>query len=152
MVFPKQINLNENHKVLVFLHYFGGSAKSWKWVIDELQDDYHCIAISFPGFGNSIPLREPSIENFAEYIQKELASSGVTNYILVGHSMGAKIALQIAANDFKGNIQQLILIAPSPPGIEPMAEDEKHRMINHPDTQEAKKTIANITRSSLNET
>ncbi len=41
-----------NHgPILVFLHYFGGSAQSWRWVVEKLSDDYRCIAITLPGFG-----------------------------------------------------------------------------------------------------
>jgi len=38
---------------LVFLHYFGGSYKTWAKVIKELSNDYRCIAIDLPGFGDS---------------------------------------------------------------------------------------------------
>lgn len=137
------------HKVLVFLHYFGGSAKSWEWVINRLDKKYHCIAINLPGFGSSSPLEEPSIVNLAEFVELELKASEISNYILIGHSMGAKIALQMAAEDTKGNIERLLLIAPSPPGIEPISEKEKRRMLNHPDLTEAKRTVANITKLPL---
>lgn len=63
--------------------------------------------------------------------------------------MGAKIALQVAANDLEENIEQVILTAPSLPGIEPIEANEKQRMLKHPDIDEAKKTVENITRSSL---
>ncbi|RXJ44371.1 alpha/beta fold hydrolase [Gelidibacter gilvus] len=143
--------IESNHKVLVFIHYFGGSAKSWEWVINRLDKKYHCIAINLPGFGNTIPLEEPSIVNFAEFVQQELKNSEISNYILIGHSMGAKIALQMTANDIKGNIERLILIAPSPPGIEPISEEEKRRMLIHPDLTEAKKTVDNITKIPLSD-
>ncbi len=38
---------------LVFLHYFGGSIKSWAGVIDKLKNYFHCVAIDLSGFGNS---------------------------------------------------------------------------------------------------
>ena len=136
--------------VLVFLHYFGGSADSWRWVIDRLEKDYHCNAINLPGFGNTMPLKEPSLLNFAKFIAQELKTSKISNYVLIGHSMGAKIALQMAADDLEGNIKKLILIAPSPPGIEPISEEEKQRMLNHPNSNEAKKTVEGITKLTLN--
>ncbi len=149
MADPSKIYEKENNKVLVFLHYFGGSAESWKWVIRKLENEYSCFAMDIPGFGRSASLKEPSIVNLAEYIQTELVSLGITDYVLIAHSMGAKIAMQIAANNLKGNVQQLILIAPSPPGIEPIQEDEKQRMLNHPNVEEAKKTVENITKFHL---
>lgn len=102
MAAENKIDLQMNGTVLVFLHYFGGSRKSWDWVIEDLEDEFQCLAINLPSFGGCIPLKELLLENFAEYIQKEVTSLfGVKKYILVGHSMGAKIALQIAINDLK---------------------------------------------------
>ena len=54
---------------LVFLHYFGGSYKTWAKVIKELSNDYRCIAIDLPGFGDSqitsatLPLRKVTSRN-----------------------------------------------------------------------------------------
>ena len=136
---------------LVFLHYFGGSAKSWQWVAEALSKDYRCIAINLPGFGGAAAMEEPSIQGFAEYVQEELNSLGIKSYTLIGHSMGGKIAMQIAANASKGSVQQLILVAPSPPTTEPMPEEEKERMLNHPDRQVAEKTVKGAVKQTLNE-
>ncbi|MFD1256292.1 alpha/beta fold hydrolase [Mucilaginibacter terrae] len=131
---------------IVFLHYFGGSALSWQWVVNILKDSYKCVAINQPGFGGSPMLAQPSIEGFATYVQQQLINLGVVNYVLVGHSMGGKIALQVAANEGdSGRVQQLILLAPSPPSIERMPENEKQRMLNHPNAEEAATTIKNGT-------
>lgn len=136
---------NNKKGVLVFLHYFGGSAESWKWVAEKLSNDYHCVTLNLPGFGGAPPLKQPSIQGFAQHVQEELNSLGIKNFILIGHSMGGKIAMQIAANDLKGTVQQLILIAPSPPGTEPITAVERKRILNHSNLKEAEKTIDNIT-------
>lgn len=136
-------------KVLVFLHYFGGSGNSWNWVIDNLQDEFKCIAFDIPGFGNAVPLEEPSLVNFAIFFQKKLESLKIVQYTLIGHSMGAKIAMQMAANIQKPVIEQLILLAPSPPKEEPIEEQEKSRMLHHPSAMEANETIKNITKVPL---
>lgn len=47
----KIINWGDQGSVLVFLHYFGGSAQSWLWVAESLSDAYRCTAIDFPDFG-----------------------------------------------------------------------------------------------------
>ncbi|MGY3053145.1 sigma-B regulation protein RsbQ [Pedobacter sp. UYEF25] len=144
-------NLSEEFPVLVFLHYFGGSDQSWQWIINELEGEFRCVALNFPGFGNCGALKLPSIKGFAAHIINELKSLDINNYVVVGHSMGAKIAVQMAVDDKLGNIAQLILIAPSPPGVEPIEEAEKNRILHHPNRLEAKKTIENITRKCLSE-
>lgn len=135
----------------MFLHYFGGSAQSWRWVAEQLSGEYHCIAINLPGFGGAPAMEEPSIQGFADYVQEELRSLGIKTYTLIGHSMGGKIAMQVAADASKESIRHLVLVAPSPPTTEPMPAKEKERMLHHPDRKEAEKTVVSATKQHLNE-
>lgn len=137
--------------VLVFLHYFGGSAQSWSWVAERLMDTFRCIAIDLPGFGGNLALNDPSIQNFAAYVQDQITLSGISHYHLIGHSMGGKIAMQLAANAAEGAVEQLILIAPSPPTTEPLAAAEKEKLLHSPGMREAENLINSITIQSLQE-
>lgn len=136
---------------LVFLHYFGGEAASWQWAITELEDDYRCIALNLPGFGGTQALDRPSITGMAQWVLRQLALLDVYDFTLIGHSMGGKIAVQMAALPSEMEIHQLILIAPSPPTQEPMPAGEKERMLRHPDKDEAITTVSNATVSQLEE-
>jgi len=78
---------------LVFIHYFGGNENSWKWLAKRLVMKYDCIFLTIPGFGNTQPLSEPSIRNMSEWISGKIDSLNLKRYILVGHSMGGKLAL-----------------------------------------------------------
>ena len=135
--------------VLVFIHYFGGAARSWQWVAEKLSDEYQCVALNLPGFGKTRPLDEPSIEAFATYVREETERLSLSSFTLLGHSMGGKIALQAAADDVDRRIERLILIAPSPPTVERMPAEEKERMLHHPDRGEAETTVKNATQRSL---
>jgi len=149
--YSKKKKPEDQREVLVFLHYFGGAAQSWDEVIKKLSDRYRCIAISFPGFGGTPAIKKPSIQNFASFVQEELSSLGIKNYSLIGHSMGGKIAMQIAANDTKNAIRQLILVAPSPPTTEPLKEKDKELMLRHTETGVAEKLIKNAVHRPLSE-
>ena len=135
--------------VLVLIHYFGGAARSWQWVTEQLSDEYQCIALNLPGFGKTSPLDAPSIEAFAEYVREETERLGISSFTLLGHSMGGKIAVQVAADDDDRRVERLILIAPSPPTIEQMPPEEKERMLHHPDRGEAETTVKNAVKGSL---
>lgn len=146
--------MSTNLPVLVFLHYFGGAARSWQWVIEQLKDDYHCVALDLPGFGGTDPLNSPSIEGMADYVRQETERLGLSSFILLGHSMGGKIALQVAIDDANSSppdqrVQQLVLIAPSPPTVERMPDAEKERMLRHPNREEAETTVKNGTQRPL---
>lgn len=135
-------------KTLVFLHYFGGAATSWQWVAEQLPN-YRCVAIHLPGFGGRSALDQPSLQQYANDVCQELARLEIEDYILVGHSMGGKIALQLAASCDR-TPSQIILVAPSPPTQEPMPAEEKERLLNnHPSRDNAKTTVTNAVQQSL---
>ena len=136
---------------LVFLHYFGGAALSWQWVTEKLVPAYHCFVPDLPGFGGQPPLTPPSIEEMARWVENDIRKAGIGEYVLIGHSMGGKIAVQVAANDAAGAVQHLILVAPSPPSIEPIPAAEKERMLIHPDRAQAETTVRNSTHQPLSD-
>ncbi len=144
-------SLRSAKPALVFLHYFGGAAKSWEWLIDELSRDYDCLALDLPGFGGSEPLVDLSIETMAKNVIGQVKRQCPDRvFILVGHSMGGKIAIEVAHRlQFDGNLERLLLLAPSPPTIERMPDEEKKRMLIHPDQTQALITVDNGTSKKL---
>ena len=50
-------------------------------------------------------------------------------YVLVGHSMGGKIALALAARR-PADLEALVLVAPSPPTAEPIPQTERERLLS----------------------
>ena len=113
---------------LIFLHYFGGSSRSWHEVVNALSDKYRCIAPDLRGFGDSEATRRGySIEDSADDMAALVEALGVEKFVIIGHSMGGKIALEWASRRPEG-LQKVILLAPSPPTPEPMEEAERHRL------------------------
>lgn len=137
---------------LVFLHYFSGAAVSWQWVAEKLESEYRCISIDLPGFGDTPPLEWPSLKGYGDFVWQTLLDMDVRSFVLVGHSMGGKIALQVAASPEVKGVQRVILVAPSPPTQEPMPAEEKWRLLNyHPSQANAEMTIDNATQKPLSE-
>lgn len=122
-------NYNKTRPSLIFLHYFGGSSLAWTEVIEELESDYHCVAPDMRGFGASDALPEKyTVKDYADDVANLIRALEIENYVLIGHSMGGKIAMALAARNPK-NLQSLILLAPSPPTPEPMKEDERAKLL-----------------------
>ena len=113
---------------IVFLHYWGGSSQTWRPVIDLLSNDFRCIAIDLRGWGESDKTAtDYSLAAQADDVRMMIAALDLTDYSIVGHSMGGKIA-QIIASDRPPGLRRLILIAPAPPT--PMrAPKEQRRMM-----------------------
>ena len=139
-----------NRPALIFLHYFGGSSRTWTEVINHLSVDYRCIAPDLRGFGDSdAPTNGYAVNDYADDIAALIARMNVKNYVLVGHSMGGKIALALAARRLIG-LRSLVLLAPSPPTPEPMPNDARARLLaTHGDRQAAEETLRKITAHPL---
>jgi pimeloyl-ACP methyl ester carboxylesterase len=110
---------------LVLLHAFGASAKAWDAVIDHLGGRFEIVALDLPGFGGADDdLKAQSVHDYAAWVDDQIARRRLASFVLVGWSMGAKIALACAMRRPKG-LQAMILVAPSPPGPEPMTADDR---------------------------
>ncbi|MEZ0540358.1 alpha/beta fold hydrolase [Fibrella arboris] len=149
---------------LVFLHFFGGSIQSWNAVLDQLAEEFYCLTIDLPGFGESPALTEhQSVDDVSNEVAAVItAQLGTRPFLLIGHSMGGKIALALAAGtlaDYRSTgLRGMVLLAPSPPGAEPITNKDRQEMLEQPslppDEQRkaAGKTVANITNLPLSDT
>jgi pimeloyl-ACP methyl ester carboxylesterase len=134
---------------LVFLHYFAGSLRSWAHVSGGLGNTCRCLRVDLPGFGYSAPLPAYSVRAVAQAVAQRIASLHLDSYILIGHSMGGKLALACAAVNPPG-LAGLVLVAPSPPSPEPMVETERNRLLaTHGDRASAERTVRTITRRPI---
>jgi pimeloyl-ACP methyl ester carboxylesterase len=105
---------------LVFLHYWGGTARTWQPVIDRLPGRA-TLSIEARGWGRSRDLSGPyTLEQLAQDTRDVIAYAGLTDYVLVGHSMGGKVAQLVAATRPAGLIG-LILVGSGPamPAVTP---------------------------------
>ncbi|MEU1788552.1 alpha/beta hydrolase [Streptomyces sparsogenes] len=98
---------------LVFLHYWGGSARTWDLVVDRLPGR-DVLTIDFRGWSRSSGLPGPyTLGQLADDTLAVLADAGVTDYVLVGHSMGGKVAQLVAATRPAG-LRGIVLVGSGP--------------------------------------
>src|SRR5471032_2340757 len=100
---------------VVFLHYWGGSSRTWDDVIAALPAGYRTITPDLRGWGESdAPPAGYALADFADDAQNMIAAMNLHRFVLVGHSMGGKIAQLLASRRPQG-LAGLVLVAPSPP-------------------------------------
>ncbi|WP_322012866.1 alpha/beta fold hydrolase [Paraburkholderia sp. J12] len=115
----------EGDLALVFLHYWGGSSRTWDGVMGELSNDYRTLATDHRGWGESeAPTQGYAIADLANDAQNVIEALSLQRYVLVGHSMGGKVA-QCLASRRPAGLAGVVLVAPSPPS--PMALPEEQR-------------------------
>lgn len=102
----------DNKPTLIFLHGFLGSSKDWLETIALLKDDFHCIAIDLPGHGASVAIEGSLSDGFNQchhLIQDMLCELNISQYVLVGYSLGGRIALDYARTQNDPRLTALML-------------------------------------------
>ncbi len=121
--------------VLFLLHALGGSARAWDGVVTALGSDFETVAIDLPGFGDARAASEWTVAGMADHVAAAVKARGASRWLLVGHSMGGKIASVVASRTLAGEpglfgLAGVVLLAASPPSPEPMDEDRRQKMID----------------------
>ncbi len=100
---------------LVFLHYWGGSRRTFTPVIASLSSTCTVVVYDQRGWGAARDLPGPyGIDQHADDVIDIVSELGIGRYVLVGHSMGGKVA-QLAASRNPEGLAGVVLIAPAPP-------------------------------------
>jgi pimeloyl-ACP methyl ester carboxylesterase len=107
---------------LVLLHGFGTSRHVWDSAVPHL--DRPVLPLDLPGFGANTSDARSSVDGMADAVLEQVQAAGLQNFVLVGHSMGAKVAAVLAGRRPAG-LSGLLLIAPSPPSPEPMTDQDR---------------------------
>jgi len=90
-------------KPILLLHGLGGSWREWGPVLDALAAEREVIAVDLPGFGDTPPLPgKVSIETLADAVTGFLESHDLVGVDVVGSSMGARLALELARRGVAG--------------------------------------------------
>ena len=79
--------------LIVMIHGVGLRAEAWAGQIDTLAEDHRVIALDMPGHGASA--MRPDLSGIAAY-SDACAAGLIEPAMIIGHSMGAMIALDIA--------------------------------------------------------
>src|SRR4051794_2329895 len=100
---------------VVLLHGFIGSGAYWDATARRLGRTRRVVAVDLPGHGASGPLEPFTRTGASALLARALARLGVAAPALVGHSLGAALAIvHAAANPVRG------LVLASPVGIVPL--------------------------------
>src|ERR1700739_5138421 len=76
---------------LVFLHYWGGSSRTWGKVIAALPKSYRTFAMDHRGWGESdAPASGYGLADLAHDAQGVVEALGLNWYLLVGPSVGGQ--------------------------------------------------------------
>ncbi len=88
----------DKNTTLIIVHGLGGAAMLYQHTTKSIGRHYRTIALDLPGYGESAFCPPPlGIEGFADLVAQFIVSSCIKKPILLGHSMGAAVAIALAA-------------------------------------------------------
>jgi pimeloyl-ACP methyl ester carboxylesterase len=96
---------------LVCLHGFMDSWRTWDLVLPRLACEHEVLAPALPGHADGPALDGPiSDELMADAVERAMGEAGFETADLVGNSLGAWVALQLAA---RGRARSVVALAPA---------------------------------------
>lgn len=104
---------NPNGTPLLFIHGNVSSSVWWRYTLERLADSpYRLIAPDLRGRGETKGQADHwTIETLAHDLRGLVEALGLGSLHLIGHSLGALVAIQYAL-DFKPEVRSLFLLAP----------------------------------------
>ena len=95
---------------LVLIHGYRAGADYWyPHPLPALSEQWHIIAPDLPGFGYSGRLPEYSLSTYASFLGAFLDALNLERVNLLGHSMGAQVAIAAAARQPE-RVSKLVLV------------------------------------------
>ncbi|GIW06190.1 MAG: hydrolase [Dehalococcoidia bacterium] len=108
-----------SHPPILMLHGVGQQAHSWDFVAMDLGQDHYVVSLDQRGHGDSdwAPDRDYSPEAYQRDLDGVVDQLGLTNFLLVGLSMGGMNAIRFAARR-QHELRGLVVVDMGPEIIE----------------------------------
>lgn len=84
-------------QAVILIPGFACSGDVWHQTVDTLRGDYTCYVLTMPGFAGIASETNPSFDNWTRQIADFIRGENIERPILIGHSMGGGLALNIAS-------------------------------------------------------
>ena len=88
----------EGDSNVVLLHGLFGSGNNLGQIARGLKEDHRVHSVDLPDHGRSDWLPQASIQGYAHCVAAWMDDEQLTNCCVIGHSLGGKVAMQLAVN------------------------------------------------------
>jgi len=102
-----------SNQSIIIIHGLFGSHKNWSRISQQLATDFHVIAVDCRNHGDSFNQQAMSYPLMAEDVWLLVKHLALKKPIVIGHSMGGKIAMQLVS-DHVDHFSQLIVVDIAP--------------------------------------
>ena len=106
---------------LVLLHGLFGSSDNWLGVAPKLAEKFHVFAPDLRNHGASPHSDEMDYPLMAADVEEFFSAHNLQNACVLGHSMGGKVAMQLALS-FPARVKKLVIVDMAPRAYAPAHE------------------------------
>ncbi len=100
----------EGARDILFMHGWGSSMEPFDFLIKHMSENFRVTAFDFPGNGGSQIMNEPwDVESYARFTKKFISALGLKNPVLIGHSNGGRVIMQLCGTGMV-NPDKIVLI------------------------------------------
>ncbi|MDB6167827.1 MAG: alpha/beta hydrolase fold [Verrucomicrobia bacterium] len=117
---------------LVILHGLLGSSRNWQTAGRDLAGQFHVFALDLRNHGASPHAPEMTYEAMMSDVVAWLDAQGFPRVVLVGHSMGGKVAMLLACRHPE-RVARLVVVDIAPRDYRAAAHDDEFRAMNELD-------------------
>lgn len=113
---PIELNFTkhgEHGPALIILHGLFGSARNWQGIARQLADRFSVYALDLRNHGGSAHADTMDYPLMAADVLNFMQQQNLSDVILLGHSMGGKVAMQLALS-CPDKIRQLVVVDIAP--------------------------------------
>lgn len=143
-------------KPLIFLHGWVGSWRYWLGSMEELSPYFKTYALDLWGFGDSDKVYERfTVGDYLKLLEEFVNNLGIVKFHLVGHSLGAIVAVRFAAANPE-RVEKLVAVSLPVTGssfnFSPFQKDRLIRLVppEYPELQkEVQKALPRAIEQSL---
>ncbi len=86
---------------VVLIHGYTEDSTMWDEFVEPFEEDYHVVKVDLQGHGQSEIKDNGSIADMAAAVMKVVSKLKIKKFVLIGHSMGGYVSLEIAKNHSK---------------------------------------------------
>jgi len=130
MTLPHTITGPADAPVVLLLHGFMGAHDDWSPIVEEVADDFRCLAVDLPGHGDAVDLPDEAytVEGTLATLTATLDMLGVQRCYVGGYSMGGRLALLFALRHPERCIR--LVLESASPGLRTEAERAERRRLD----------------------
>ena len=104
---------------VVILHGLMGSCENWRGVRTALAATHRVVCLDLPNHGRSPHVARFDLRTMGDDVAETLDALGIRRAVLIGHSLGGKVAMQMAS-DHAERLLGLVVVDISPRAIQPV--------------------------------